>query len=440
MTAVVPRRSTDRRVLAWAAWDWGSAAFNAVITTFVFTVYLTSGYFVDPALQEGSAAYVRAQAGLTSGLSLGIAIAGIAVALLAPALGGLADAAGARRRWLAGTTLVVVLAMAAMSLVVGAPEYFVLGVVLVSVGTLVFEIASVNYNAMLPRVAPPAARGRVSALGWAAGYFGGIVLLVLVYTTLIAGGTHLFGVTEEGGLNIRVVALVCAVWMAVFSVPVLLAVPEIPAVAERRPAVLDAYRAVFRLIGALWRDRRTVLGFLVASAVFRDGLTGVFTFGGIVAAQVFGFTSGEVIVFAIAANVVAGVSTLLSGRLDDAWGPKRVIVVALIGLVVAGLAVFLLRDGGPTVFWIAGLALTAFVGPAQSASRSLLSRWTTPETEGELFGLYQTTGRAASFLAPAMFGLFAAVFGATAFGMLGIVVVLLVGLLLLLPLRVGRPA
>jgi MFS transporter, UMF1 family len=423
-------------VLAWAAWDWGSASFNAVITTFVFTVYLTSGYFIDPSLEEGTAAYTRAEAGLTSGLSLGIALAGVAVALLAPALGRLADAAGARSRWLAITTGVVVLSMVAMFLVVGSPEYFVLGVLLVAVGTVFFEIASVNYNAMLPRVSSPANRGRISAIGWASGYFGGIVLLLLVYTTLIAGDSHVFGVPEDAGLNIRIVALCCAVWMAVFAIPVLVAVPEIPAVTERRVGLLAAYRDVFRLIATLWRTRRNVLGFLIASAIFRDGLTGVFTFGGIVAAQVFGFSSSEVIVFAIAANVVAGVSTFLSGRLDDVWGSKRVIVASLVGLVIAGTAVFVLRDGGTTVFWVAGLALCLFVGPAQSASRSLMSTYTTPDTEGELFGLYQTTGKAASFIAPAAFGIFAAVSGATAFGMLGIVLVLLVGLLLLLPVRI----
>ena len=435
-TAAAPAvRTIDRRVVAWAAWDWGGASFNAVVTTFVFTVYLTSSYFIDPALPEGSAAYTRAEAGLTGGLSLGIALAGVVVAVLAPALGRLADAAGARRRWLAITTAVVVLSMVAMFFVVGAPQYFAFGVVLVGVGTVFFEIASVNYNAMLPRVSTPATRGRISAVGWASGYFGGIVLLLLVYTTLIAGESHLFGVTEDEGLNIRVVALCCAAWMLLFAIPVLVAVPEIPAVTSRRVGLVDAYRDVLRLIGTLWRTRRNVLAFLVASAIFRDGLTGVFTFGGIIAAQVFGFSSGEVIVFAIAANVVAGVSTVLSGRLDDRWGSKPVIVVSLIGLVLAGGVVFVLRDGGPSVFWAAGLVLCLFVGPAQSASRSLMSTYTTPDTEGELFGLYQTTGKAASFIAPAAFGLFAAAFGATSFGVLGIVLVLLVGLLLLLPVR-----
>jgi UMF1 family MFS transporter len=142
-----------------------------------------------------------------------------------------------------------------------------------------------------------------------------------------------------------------------------------------------------------------------------------------------------VLIFAVAANVVAGVSTLLSGRFDDRFGPKPVILVSLVGLVAAGLGVFVARDAGTTAFWIGGLVLCLFVGPAQSASRSLLARLAPPTRGGELFGLYATTGRVATFLAPALFALFITLFRDRAYGILGIVVVLAAGLLLLLPVR-----
>ena len=112
------------------------------------------------------------------------------------------------------------------------------------------------------------------------------------------------------------------------------------------------------------------------------------------------------IIFAIAANVVAGVSTIAVGALDDRLGAKPVIIAALIGLIISGLLVFFLHDGGQIVFWTAGLALCLFVGPAQSASRTFLARIIPPGREGEVFGLYATTGRAVSFLAPTMFAIF----------------------------------
>ena len=237
----------------------------------------------------------------------------------------------------------------------------------------------------------------------------------------------------------RVIALCCVVWTIAFSLPVLLKVPDAPATGGST-AILAVYRDIGRHIARLWRTDRVVLGFLLASAVFRDGLTGVFLFGGIVAQTVFGFPRSSVLIFGIAANVVAGLSTVLSGRFDDRFGPKRVVVVSLVGLVVAGGAVFALHGDGRAVFWVGGLVLCLFVGPAQAASRSMLARMTDPDHQGELFGLYATTGRAATFLAPALYGIFTAVFRDPAYGILGIVLVLLAGLLLLLPVRAGARA
>ena len=202
-----------------------------------------------------------------------------------------------------------------------------------------------------------------------------------------------------------------------------------------------SYRRLWRTLVGLYRTHPEVLWFLLAAAVFRDGLAGVFTYGGIIAQNTFGFSSGDVIVFAIVANVVAGVATILSGRLDDLLGPRKVILGSLGLLVVAGLGVFLLHDGGSTVFWVLGLVLSGCVGPAQSAARSFLARLIPEGREGEIFGLYATTGRAVSFMAPAMYGVFVtigrSVTGASAahWGVLGIVVVLAIGLLLMLRVK-----
>ncbi|WP_271177985.1 MFS transporter [Leifsonia poae] len=439
------------RVVAWALWDWGGAAFNAVITTFVFTVYLTGSLFVDPALVSARdaetdvhgpahAAVTAAEAPLSSGLGWGLAIAGIIVALLAPVLGQRTDGSGRRKLWLGINTGVVVLVTALMFFVVGEPSYFLLGVALVAIGTVFYEIATVNYNAMLVQVSTPKTVGRVSGFGWGAGYLGGIILLLIVYFGLVVenpdGTAGFLHATQDGGLNIRIIALIAAAWTLVFSLPVLIAVPEMPKHARSvRVGFFRSYAVLVRDVGRLWKESRNTVLFLIASALFRDGLVGVFTFGGILAQGTFGFSSGQVIIFAIAANVVAGVSTLVSGRFDDRFGPKPVIVTSLVGLIVAGLAVFLAHDLGATAFWIGGLVLCLFVGPAQSASRTFLARITPTGREGEVFGLYATTGRAVSFLAPLLFATFVAVGGAQYWGILGIVIVLAIGLALLIPVR-----
>ncbi len=437
-------------VVAWAFWDWGGAAFNAVITTFVFTVYLTSSYFVNPAVTAarnaeadltGPAhrAYTAAEASLTSGLGFGLAIAGVIVALIAPVLGQRTDASGRRKLWLAINTGVVVLMSALMFFVEGKPGFFFLGVGLVSVGTIFYEIATVNYNAMLIQVSTPKTVGKVSGLGWGAGYLGGIVLLLFVLLGLVgltADSGGFIGVSHADGLNIRIIAVIAALWTLVFSLPILFTVPEI-ATSDRKATVgfLESYLVLFRDIARLWKESRNTVLFLISSALFRDGLVGVFTFGGILAQGTFGFSSSQVIIFAIAANVVAGVSTFISGLFDDRFGAKPVIMVSLIGLIVAGLGVFFAHDLGSNAFWVGGLILCLFVGPAQSASRSFLARITPAGREGEVFGLYATTGRAVSFLAPLLFSTFVAVAGAQYWGILGIVIVLAVGLALLIPVR-----
>jgi UMF1 family MFS transporter len=177
---------------------------------------------------------------------------------------------------------------------------------------------------------------------------------------------------------------------------------------------------------------------LIASAVYRDGLAGVFTFGAILGSVAFGFSKTGVILFGIAANIVAGIGAALGGILDDRIGTKRTIVASLSGLLVAGVAVFAFSGAGQITYWIGGLALCLFVGPAQASSRTFVARFTPDGREGEIFGLYQTTGRAASFLSPTLWSLsltLAAAAGFTKtsiFGILGIMVVLAVGLFMLL--------
>lgn len=428
-----PRTRMGWPVYAWGLWDWGSAAFNAVITTFVFSVYITNKEFF------GDDASTR--------LGWALALAGVVVLLIAPVSGQRADRSGRRTFWLAVNTGLVVVISAALFFVKPEQDYLWLGLALLAAGNIVFELAQVNYNAMLNDISTPRNVGRVSGLGWGLGYVGGIVLLLFVYFGLINPEEGLFGVSDENAIDVRVTMLICAVWTVIFSIPLVLTFKDDKSLRgnrEPRVSLLTSYKLLFGTIARLWRHDRNTALFLLASAVFRDGLAGVFAFGGVLAANVFGFSAGDVIIFAVAANLVAGVATIAFGRLDDLIGPKRVIVLSLVSMIVAGTGVFLLHDLGATMFWILGLTLCIFVGPAQSASRTFLSRLIPEGEEGEFFGLYATTGRMVSFMAPSLFATFivigAAVEGTTKaqaehWGILGIVLVLLIGLLLVLKVK-----
>ncbi|WP_084128428.1 MFS transporter [Demequina sp. NBRC 110055] len=432
----VPRR----QVWAWALWDWATQPFNSVIITFVFTaLYLTSDSFIDPdivALGEDAAEYKAASAALDANLGWGITAAGILVALLAPVLGQRADATGRRKSWLGWMTLLLVACIGGLYFVEATPDAFWLGAGLIALGSIVAEIANVNYYAMMTQVSTPSTMGRVSGLGWGLGYMGGIVALVVV---VLLDTFSWFGMDTSNGMAYRLIAVGCAVWTLAFAWPLFVYVPETKV--HRRPTVnfLRGYAVLVADLRRLWREARSTLWFLLAAAVYRDGLAGVFTFGAIIAAKAFGFSDQQVIIFGIAANLVAGVSTMIFGRYDDRWGPRRVIVLALSVIVGAGLVIVALHAVGAIVFWICGLLLSGMVGPAQAASRSLLSRVSPPGREAEMFGLYATTGRAASFMAPAMWSLSITIFGATIWGTLGVIAVVALGLALLLLMKTPQP-
>lgn len=419
-------RRDRRAVIGWALWDWGSASFNAVIVTFVFTVYLTEGVASDP--DSGS-----------QSLGIALGIAGLFIALLAPVTGQRSDAGGRRKLWLAVHTGIVVLSMAGLFFVKDDPSYLLLGLVLIAAGSVFFEFAQVNYNAMLVQVSSRGTIGRVSGFGWAMGYFGGLIALVVVLFAFVQPEIGLFGVTSDEGLNIRAVALFSALWFAAFALPVLFFVPESPPSGEGlRRNFFASYVVLGKRLARMWRTDRHTLWFLGASAIYRDGLAAIFTFGGVIAAGTFGFSANEVVIFAIAANLTAGAGALLGGRLDDRFGPKTVIIAGLVALVLVGSALVVLP--GKSTFWVCGLTLAIFLGPTQSASRTFLARIVTPEREGEAFGLYATTGRAVSFLGPLAFSGFIALFGTQRAGMAGIVLILLIGMIALLPVRAPERA
>lgn len=441
LTQNVGVKIPKRRVFSWALWDWATQPFASVITTFVFTVYLTSSLFIPEDIRElgeGDPAYELALSVLSRDLGYAIAAAGVLVALFAPVFGQRSDRKGRRKLWLGINTALIVVAQVLMFFVEATPTFFWLGVTLVAAGNVFADIANVNYNAMLVQVATPQTVGRVSGLGWGFGYLGGIVALLISFFGFIEGDW--FGLGGENGMDIRSIAVFCAVWTVIFTIPILVFVPEVPK-QEGAPLgnFFTSYKILFRDIKALFRKSPTTFWFLLASAVFRDGLAGVFTFGGVIAAVTFGFSASEVLIFGIAANLGAGLSTMVAGRFDDWFGPKMVILVSLGGLIVAGMALFFLRDAGTIPFWIAGMFLSLFTGPVQAASRSFLARVSPAGQEGQIFGLYATTGRAVSFITPTLWALAIGIGGAQYWGILGIMAVLAVGLVLMIFVKIPAP-
>lgn len=444
----IPRK----QVFSWALWDWATQPFNTVLLTFVWVPsFLTSYFFLSPEVaatgQNADGSYINCDSsaagnaycdglgGLASNLGWGITIAGILIALLAPVMGQRADAAGRQKLQLAIFTGLLVLCQFGLFFVDAGQQWFLLGVTLIALGSVVGEIAGVNYNALLVSVSTRSTVGKVSGLGWGFGYLGGIIALAIVVGAILGGVLD-----GDSAWTFRIVALGTAIWTVLFAIPILVNVPEpLQTGAVKRVNFFRSYIELVRSVIRLWKETRPTFWFLLASAVYRDGLAAVFTFGSVIAGAVFGFGFTDLVIFGIVLNLVAGLSTILSGRLDDRVGPKPVILFAIGGLVVCTLTVFFAAELGKPLFWVVGIILAMFVGPAQASSRSFLARVTPAGREGEIFGLYATTGRAASWLASLLWGVFiVAAANQILYGILGITVVLAVGFVLLLFVRAPK--
>jgi len=418
------------KIAAWALWDCGSTGLNAIVVTFVFSVYLTG------TVGQGIAGTTSP----ASWLGRALTIAGLAVACLAPLTGVLVQAPHRRRVALATLTGLAAAFTAAMSFIRDDPRYLAPGLALLAVTAACGDLASVPYNAMLRQLSTPRTAGRISGLGWAAGYSGSVVLLLLVYVGFIRGdgpSRGLLGLPADDGQNVRAAMVLAAVWFLVFGLPLILTAPTVAGPyepVEPPPTLLGGYRRLWSDLRAEWRRDRNLVYYLLVSAVFRDGLSGVFAFGAVLGVSVYDISPADVLIFGVIASTVAAIGAVVGGRLDDSIGAKPVIVASLSAMIVVGMT--LLALSGPVAFWVCGLLLCLFVGPTQSAARTLLLRMTGEGKEGIAFGLYTMTGRAVAFLAPWLFFVFVDLFHADRAGLAGICLVLAVGLIGMLLVRV----
>ncbi|MFM6974905.1 MAG: MFS transporter, partial [Agromyces sp.] len=276
-------KARARHVWSWAMWDWGTSAFSVIITTFVFPIFIVQDLFGTPGAPT---------TGLESAFAWSYTVSGVIVAILAPITGQRADRSQRTKTWLGVNTFIVGLATIGMVFLTPSPNWFLVGLALYLVANVFYEFAFVNYNTVLVQISNARNIGRISGFGWGMGYIGGIVALLVVlvgFVGLGAGGGS-FGLPSADQLNIRLAFAFTGVWVILFTIPVLVGTPASQRVAPGPKLTLGAsYRKLGSDVARLWRSERNTFSFLVASAIFRDGLAAVFTLGAVIAAAVFGF-------------------------------------------------------------------------------------------------------------------------------------------------------
>lgn len=405
--------ASTRGLIAWALFDWANSAFTTVIITFVFATYFAKGVVGN---EELGASYW----GYAMGLS------GLSIAILAPIFGAIADTGGRRKPWIAACIVLCVVPTALLTFILPDAAYIVPALILVATANIGFEMGIVFNNAMLPDIVSKERIGRLSGWAWGLGYVGGLSCLVII----------LAGFNLDDGGQLRATSLLVAVWFAVFSIPLFLWTPDQP---SNNVPLGRAISDGLRLLGRTLRDVRehaAIVRFLVAHMIYGDGLVTLFAMGGVFAQSAYGMTTNEVLQFAVAINVTAGLGAAAFGWIDDKFGPKPTIQLSLLGLAAIGVAILLVHD--TTTFLILGAALGIFVGPAQAASRSLMARLVPQGKETEMFGLFALSGKATAFLGPVVFGLATAGFDSARAGMATILVFFLVGAALLVAVPAPR--
>ncbi len=407
---------SPRALFSWCLFDWANSAFPTVVTTFIFAAYFTKAVAADEITGTSQWGYT-------------ISIAALVVAVIGPVLGAIADKGGRRKPWIAVFTLLCVVASALLWLTRPDPADVPWALVFVGLATIGFEMGMVFYNAMLPDLAPKRMIGRISGWGWGLGYGGGLVCLVVALFAFVQAEAPVFGLDKEALEDVRITPVLAAAWFGVFSLPLFFATPD------KAASGLDISAAVRQgiaeLIATLRRIREfaDIARYLLARMIYTDGLNTLFAFGGIYAAGTFGMETAEVIQFGIAINVTAGLGAAAFAWVDDWIGPKRTILISLAALIVLGAVLLVIES--KTLFWVFGLSLGLFVGPAQAASRSLMAHLAPAELRTEMFGLYAFSGKATAFLGPALFALGTDIFHSQRAGMATIVVFFVVGIILL---------
>jgi UMF1 family MFS transporter len=393
-------------------------------------------------------------------------IAELIAAVLAPVLGAIADAGQPRKPWIAGFSALLVVGMCGLWL--AAPGRTDLApLVLIAFGLAIIgaELATVFNNAMMTSLVSGRKLGTLSGLGWATGYVGGLVSLVIVAGFLVADpstGKTVLGfqplvpvdpATREGD---RLVGPFSALWYLVFVLPLFLFTPDVRATPLEARPVSATLGQLMRSVKELVRDHGQVALFLLARMLYADGLGAVFAFGGIYAATVFGWGATELGLFGIILVLAGTIGAALGGPLDDAKGSKTVIVLTLLLFIVAAIGVLSVDAGhvlfvvpveakvpgsapfssiGEHVYLAFAMLVGITSGPIQSSSRTLLARLCPPGKMTEFFGFFSFSGKITAFAAPLLIGAVTHASGSQRLGIASSLIFLVGGLLLLLKVR-----
>jgi UMF1 family MFS transporter len=409
------RRAPVRERASWALYDFANTIFSMNVATLYFSVWLIAD------LRASNTVY-----------ALGNGLSSILVVLSVPLLGALSDARRRRKPWVVGFTIASCLACAAIGIlgqhtlpVAGAetiggavlpsgwnPGIGTFGWVLLAfvIANYTYQAAQPFYNAMLPDLAPPGERGRLSGIGTAVGYIGTIVGLLLVFP-FFSGAVPLVGALPESTMaTLRAIVpftshagrvstfVPTALLFFLFSLPLILFCRDHHPRAERVPIV---WRRAFADVRDTLREARRypgVLPFIGASFLYQDAIGTIVSFMALYAVKAMGFASGSETTLFLVLTVPAIFGSYAAGRLVDRFGARRTLIVTIVTWIVLLIAMILVPT--QNAFWGVGLAIGLIFGAVPTAERPMLLSLVPAEAAGRFFSLMLLSARAAAVAGP----------------------------------------
>ncbi|MCH2249164.1 MAG: MFS transporter [Cognatishimia sp.] len=440
--------SLKRRVWGWMMFDWASQPFYTLLLTFIFGPYfaaVATEFYMSGGMEE-TLADAQAQAVWSAML----AYVGLAIAVTAPVLGAIADQSGSRIRWMYIFSVFYVVSTYALWWMLPDGSNMMITLVAFGIGMMAAEYALVFINSMLTSLGPDEEVGKVSGSGFALGYAGGVVALLIMLLLFAEGdnGKTLIGLDPVLGLDAseregtRAVGPFTAIWYVVFMIPFFAWVKEAPA-AKSTAGIGAALSGLMQSVKNVAK-RPSLASYLASSMFYRDALNALYGFGGVYAVLVLDWSITLLGVFGILAAISAAVFTYIGGLCDKRFGPKPVILfniwmLIIVCVVIVGMSresfygIPLAEGSGlpDLTLMVLGAIIGASGGAVQGASRTMMVRHANPERPTEAFGLYALSGKATAFLAPALIGMVTYMTSSARLGLSPVIVLFIIALILL---------
>jgi MFS transporter, UMF1 family len=421
-TAVKAQEKTYRKIVnSWAMYDWANSAFATTIMAAMFPPFYRSLVLAAGHSESQATAYWA----YTTSVSL------VLVFFLAPILGAISDHTGGKKRYLAGFAAIGIIGTGLFAFL--GDNTYLLGSILFMLGDLGFAGANVFYESLLPHVAREGDIDQVSTRGYALGYVGGGILLVLNVLWYMKPALFFMPTT---GFALRAAFFSVAVWWAVFSIPILRNVPEPPVVrGPREPGnvVAAGFRRLGQTFGEMRRYRQLLL-FLVAFWIFDDGIGTIIKMATAYGDEI-GIGVTDMTIALIITQFVGIPCSFAFGWLARRIGSKRGVLVGLSIYTAISIAGYFMHTA--LHFYLLAFAVGLVQGGTQALSRSLFGSMVPKAKSAEFFGFFSTSSKAAGVAGPLLFGVVSQLSGNSRLSIVSLIVFFVVGGLLLTRVNVA---